>query len=169
MIVFRWNLTRFVTYFLVSILNDYLGVTFQHIYFGTFVWGSKNFTLVYLLRHFDIYFTFILGGAIPDAHAIHAARKRREAMRESGQSADPKSARSYIPLKGGEDTDKKMHSPRQDEDDDSDAEESRINFTGVRSAAAVKSRQFEELLDNSPAQSGGSSAKLKTKSSKIFC
>ena len=116
-------------------------------------------TLVYHLRHFDIYFTFMLGGAIPDAHAIHAARKRREAMRESGQSADPKSARSYIPLKGGEDTDKKMHSPRQDEDDDSDAEESRINFTGVRSAAAVKSRQFEEL-DNSPAQSGGSSAKL---------
>ena len=159
MIVFRWNIARFIPYFLVSIFNIYQGLTFQHIIHRT--------TLIYLLRHFDIYFTFILGGAIPDAHAIHAARKRREAMRESGQSADPKSARSYIPLKGGEDTDKKMHSPRQDDDDDSDAEESRINFTGVRSAAAVKSRQFEEL-DNSPAQSGGSSPKFKTNPAKYF-
>ena len=131
---------------------------FSHDLARFITYSFSSYTVAHLLQHFDIYFTVILGGAIPDAHAIHAARKKREAMRASGQSADSKSARSYISLKGGEDTDKKMHSPRQDDDDDSDAEESRINFTGVRSAAAVKSRQFEEL-DNSPAQSGGSSAK----------
>ena len=88
-----------------------------------------------------------IGGAIPDATAIHAARKKREAMRAGGHIQENKS-KSYISLKGTVDGDKKSRSPRE-EDDDSDAEESRINFTGVRSAAAVKHRQLEEL-DHSP-------------------
>ena len=90
---------------------------------------------------------FLLGGAIPDATAIHAARKKREALRAGAQFPDNKS-RSYIPLKDQTDGEKKLRSPTQ-EDDDSDVDEARINFTGVRSAAAVKNRQLEEL-DNSP-------------------
>ena len=90
---------------------------------------------------------FLLGGAIPDATAIHAARKKREALRAGGQLPENKS-RSYIPLKDNADGEKKIRSPTH-EDDDSDVDEARINFTGVRSAAAVKHRQLEEL-DNSP-------------------
>ena len=91
-----------------------------------------------------------VGGAIPDATAIHAARKKREAMRAGGSLPDVKS-QSYIPLTNNSaDRDRRIRSPR--EEDDSDAEESRINFTGVRSAAAVKNRQLEEL-DNSPNRS----------------
>jgi len=91
-----------------------------------------------------------VGGAIPDATAIHAARKKREAMRAGGQLAESKSSSSYISLKGTVDGDKRASSPRHEDEDDSDADEPRINFTGVRSAAAVKNRQLEEL-DNSPA------------------
>ena len=70
-------------------------------------------------------------------------------MRAGGQVDDIKSSRSYISLKNTVDDTKRTCSPRHDEDD-SDADEPRINFTGVRSAAAVKNRQLEEL-DNSPA------------------
>ena len=67
-------------------------------------------------------------------------------MRAGGNFPDAKT-QSYIPLKNNSDKERRIRSPR--EDDNSDAEESRINFTGVRSAAAVKNRQLEEL-DNSP-------------------
>ena len=70
-------------------------------------------------------------------------------MRAGGHFAESKSSRSYIPLQGNVDGDKKSCSPRPDDEDDSDAEEARINFTGVRSAAAIRNRQLEEL-DNSP-------------------
>ena len=99
------------------------------------------------IENHSILFVY-LGGAIPDATAIHAARKKREAIRAGGHQAESKS-RSYIPLKSEGDRDRKLCSPRQEDEDDSDAEEARINFTGVRSAAAVRNRQLEEL-DNSP-------------------
>ena len=73
-------------------------------------------------------------------------------MRAVGHGPESNSSRSYIPLKGNVDGDKKSRSPSQDDEDDSDAEEARINFTGVRSAAAVRNRQLEEL-DNSPTTS----------------
>ena len=88
-----------------------------------------------------------LGGAIPDANAIHAARKKREAMRAGGNNPEPKT-RSYIPLKDNKEGDRTMRSP-QHEDDDSDDDEARMRFTGVRSDAAIKNRQIEEL-DSSP-------------------
>ena len=109
--------------------------------------GSGSACYLKLFSYHITCATFLLGGAIPDATAIHAARKKREALRAGGQFPDNKS-KSYISLKDHADGEKKVHSPTQD-DDDSDVDEARINFTGVRSAAAVKHRQLEEL-DNSP-------------------
>ena len=101
------------------------------------------------MENSNSYLLKYIGGAIPDATAIHAARKKREAMRAGGHIAESKSSKSYIPLKGNVDGDNHERSPRQDDEDDSDAEEARINFTGVRSAAAIRNRQLEQL-DNSP-------------------
>ena len=70
-------------------------------------------------------------------------------MRAGGNLPETK-PRSYIPLKDSTENDRNLRSPQQD-DDDSDVEESRINFTGVRSAAAIKNRQIEEL-DTSPSR-----------------
>ena len=93
-----------------------------------------------------------VGGAIPDAAAIHMARKKREAMRAGKQAGDVSvSNRSYIPLnKNNGASERSGGSSRRhsddDEDDDSDADgESRMNFTGVRSAAVVKTRQLEKM------------------------
>ena len=70
-------------------------------------------------------------------------------MRAGGNLPETK-PRSYIPLKDSTENDRNLRSPQQD-DDDSDVEESRMNFTGVRSAAAIKNRQIEEL-DASPSR-----------------
>ena len=99
-----------------------------------------------MLHGNKILFLANLGGAIPDATAIHAARKKREALRACGNLPEAK-PRSYIPLHDNTENDRKVRSPHPD-DDDSDIEESRMSFTGVRSQTAVKNRQIEEL-DNS--------------------
>ena len=41
---------------------------------------------------------FILGGGIPDAAVIHAARKKREAARAAG-GGNTAESRDYIPIK----------------------------------------------------------------------
>ena len=98
-----------------------------------------------------------VGGAIPDATAIHAARKKREAMRAGGHASEDKS-RSYIPLKGNGEVEKSQSRQRSpQDDDDSDADEPRINFTGVRSSAAMRNLQLEELDTSSTNSSRGES------------
>jgi len=62
-----------------------------------------------------------VGGAIPDAAAIHAARKKREAAREKGGKED------FIPIKNVEK--KSMKGPRLLREEDEDDEEERICFT----------------------------------------
>ena len=63
------------------------------------------------------------GGVIPDAAAIHAARKQRQAARDGGQVAG-----SYIPIK------KKNSEPNSadDESADEDDDNVRIKFAGVK-------------------------------------
>ena len=61
------------------------------------------------------------GGAIPDAAAIHAARKKREAAREKGGKED------FIPIKNVEK--KSSKGPRLLREEDEDDDEERICFT----------------------------------------
>jgi hypothetical protein len=60
----------------------------------TFKWFQySDFSVIV---NFTIYVLYFVGGAIPDAAAIHAARKQRQAARDGG--AGPGSA-SYMPIK----------------------------------------------------------------------
>ena len=67
-------------------------------------------------------------------------------MRAGGHASEDKS-RSYISLEGNIAREKQSRSRQRSpqDDDDSDVDEPRINFTGVRSAAAMRSLQLEEL------------------------
>ena len=67
-------------------------------------------------------------------------------MRAGGHASEDKS-RSYISLESNIEREKKSRSRQRSpqDDDDSDVDEPRINFTGVRSAAAMRSIQLEEL------------------------
>ena len=67
-------------------------------------------------------------------------------MRAGGHASEDKS-RSYISLESNIEREKKSRSRQRSpqDDDDSDVDEPRINFTGVRSAAAMRSLQLEEL------------------------
>ncbi len=91
------------------------------------------------------------GGAIPDAAAIHAARKRRQAAREKGD-ANGDGARAggdYIPIRREDDSSGGQRSSRgrrlDRDEDDSGEDEDRINFTGVRSGAKDRQLRREEL------------------------
>ena len=67
------------------------------------------------------------GGAIPDAAAIHAARKQRQAARDGG-SAGPGGA-SYIPIQKKN----SAHNSADDESADEDDDNVRIKFAGIKS------------------------------------
>ena len=69
--------------------------------------------------------SFVPGGVIPDAAAIHAARKQRQAARDVGNAT---SSNSYIPLR-------KKSSAHNSGNDDSDDDEDnvRIKFAGIQS------------------------------------
>lgn len=89
---------------------------------------------------------------IPDAAAIHAARKKREALRAGGAAAGNKdsdhSSKNFIPLSGrGDERRGRRRHHLADEDDDSE-EDGRINFAGVRSEAAEKRQQMEGMVDD---------------------
>ena len=81
-------------------------------------------------------------GAIPDATAIFQARKRRQALREKGETISSAPNQRYISLKSKNDDD--HHSGRQEEED-SDDDEARIVMSGVRSNEEVRKESFERL------------------------
>ena len=82
-------------------------------------------------------------GAIPDANAIYEARKRRQALREKGETnnAAPGPNQRYISLKSSNNDDN--HHSHQDQE--SDDEEARIIMSGVRSNEEVRKESFERL------------------------
>jgi GC-rich sequence DNA-binding factor len=87
------------------------------------------------MRSLNVLSSISVGGSIPDAAAIHEARKRRQAARERGDAGA--GARDYIPVeKDREEANKRDRSESDDED------EGRISFTGVRSD--VKDRQLRQ-------------------------
>ena len=91
----------------------------------------------------------IAGGAIPDAAAIHAARKKREAAREKGGKED------FIPIKNVEK--KSSKGPRLLREEDEDDEEERICFTVKEKAKedeyhkkVGKGREAQDDSDSDP-------------------
>ncbi len=77
---------------------------------------------------------FSLGGAIPDAAAIHAARKRRQAAREQGEAGGGGGGGDYLPLKSNnKNGDSSSKGRRNEHDEDSGDDDGRISFMGVRS------------------------------------
>ena len=106
-----------------------------------------------------IYTACIAGGSIPDAAAIHAARKKREAMREGrgggggrgGAARNGENGHSggkdYIPLgsEGGKGSRGSSARNRRAKSDDSDDDEDRIDFAGVRTDRQVISTQMQAM------------------------
>jgi len=91
----------------------------------------------------------IQSGAIPDAAAIHAARKKREAAREKGGKED------FIPIKNVEK--KSSKGPRLLREEDEDDEEERICFTVKEKAKedeyhkkVGKGREAQDDSDSDP-------------------
>jgi GC-rich sequence DNA-binding factor len=87
-------------------------------------------------------------GAIPDAAAIYAARKRRQAVRERGAKIpDNKdnngSQRDFIALNA----DRRSARSKDHEEDDSGDEESRIVMAGVRSNAALREESIKAVIE----------------------
>ncbi len=66
-------------------------------------------------------------GAIPDAAAIHAARKQRQAARDGGGTGP--GAASYIPIRKKN----SAHNSADDESADEDDDNVRIKFAGIKS------------------------------------
>lgn len=86
-------------------------------------------------------------GGIPDAAAIHAARKKREALRAKGGD-------DYIPIKKGETGKKKGGRLTREEDEEEDFSEERISFTRKELSKDEeyhkKLRKEEESEDSDP-------------------
>ncbi|XP_066289415.1 PAX3- and PAX7-binding protein 1-like isoform X2 [Branchiostoma lanceolatum] len=89
----------------------------------------------------------IRAGVIPDAATIHAARKRRQMMREMG-------GEDFVPL---DDTQKfqgeKSRLVREDENDRSDSEEERIDFRGAN-PTRTRREDIMEVLEGSDSEEG---------------
>ncbi|XP_035687139.1 PAX3- and PAX7-binding protein 1-like isoform X3 [Branchiostoma floridae] len=89
----------------------------------------------------------IRAGVIPDAATIHAARKRRQMLRETG-------GEDFVPL---DDTQRvqgeKSRLVREDENDRSDSEEERIDFRGVNPARSRR-EDIMEVLEGSDSEEG---------------
>ena len=85
------------------------------------------------------------GGSIPDAAAIHAARKQREAMREGRGKTGHKNGggrkKDYIPLSGGGggggEGGRSKGGRLARGSDESGSDEDKIDFAGVRSDRQV--------------------------------
>ena len=97
----------------------------------------------------DILIALIIGGAIPDAAAIHAARKKREAARAKGEKED------FIPIKDAEK--KSKRGPRLLREEDEDDDEERISFTVKEKARedeyhkkVGKTRESQDDSDSDP-------------------
>jgi len=91
----------------------------------------------------------IQSGAIPDAAAIHAARKKREAARAKGEKED------FIPIKDAEK--KSKRGPRLLREEDEDDDEERISFTVKEKARedeyhkkVGKTRESQDDSDSDP-------------------
>ncbi|XP_019647799.1 PREDICTED: PAX3- and PAX7-binding protein 1-like [Branchiostoma belcheri] len=89
----------------------------------------------------------IRAGVIPDAATIHAARKRRQMMREMG-------GEDFIPV---DDTQRfqgeKSRLVREDENDRSDSEEERIDFRGAN-PTRTRREDIMEVLEGSDSEEG---------------
>ena len=68
-----------------------------------------------------------LGGGIPDAAVIHAARKKREAARAAG-GGNTADSRDYIPIKKKEEGRVKRGPRLVREEDEEEGEEDRVSF-----------------------------------------
>ena len=68
------------------------------------------------------------GGGIPDAATIHAARKKREALRDAGGGG---ASQDYLPIKKADDeSGRAKRGPRLvREEDEEEGEEDRVSFT----------------------------------------
>ena len=77
--------------------------------------------------------SFFSGGGIPDAATIHAARKKREALREAGGGG---ASQDYLPIKKADDeSGRAKRGPRLvREEDEEEGEEDRVSFT-IKEAA----------------------------------
>eukprot|EP00092_Neocalanus_flemingeri_P000916 GFUD01000974.1.p1 GENE.GFUD01000974.1~~GFUD01000974.1.p1 ORF type:complete len:671 (-),score=245.90 GFUD01000974.1:43-2055(-) len=83
-----------------------------------------------------------VGGGIPDAAAIHAARKKREAARAAGEKED------FIPIKKVEKEGKARGGARLVREEDEDEDEERISFT-------VKENKREDEYHKKIGRGGG--------------
>ena len=106
-------------------------ITYQFLYFTRInklitevFFAGCNLSQELLFKVLLMNYSFsVAGGAIPDAAAIHAARKKREAARAAGEKED------FIPIKDVEKETKSKRGPRLLREEDEDDEEERISFT----------------------------------------
>ena len=86
-------------------------------------------------------------GAIPDANAIYDARKRRQALREQGETKNGGASKNqrYISLSATKNDEQNHHDGQQQEDDSDDGEDKRTVMYGVRTNDEVRKESFERL------------------------
>ena len=87
-------------------------------------------------------------GAIPDANAIYEARKRRQALREQGETKNGGAAKNqrFISLSSTKTDELPNHQDGQQQEDDSDdGEDKRTVMYGVRTNDEVRKESFERL------------------------
>ena len=85
------------------------------------------------------------GGGIPDAATIHAARKKREAMREAGGVSE----KDYIPIKKADDAEsgRGKRGPRLVREEDEEEEgEDRLSFTVKAGECFAESQYYENKV-----------------------
>jgi uncharacterized protein RhaS with RHS repeats len=83
----------------------------------------------------------VTGGVIPDAAAIHAARKQRQAARDGGVLSS--SGSSYIPV-GKKNS---AHNSADDESPDEDDDNVRIKFAGIKSGKRPEAQGNGQVVE----------------------